>query len=188
MWSIPFDEIRRELCWIEDMADVERRLSGQDLASEKDLLAAIQTGAEPVYRRLWSALSTRERIALYELAHGRLIDFRARGVLSTLHSRGLIERSPDLALRSRTFARFVQSAEREETIELWRGREEESSWVSLRPWLGAIGTAGLGILVVAGGETVTATLTLVSSLVASPPLLARTLTALRGLRGDSVDS
>lgn len=135
----------------------------------------ISTHAGPVYRRRWSFCTKREKLLLYQLAKGLMINPQNIEPLEHLMRRGFVRRDPNWSIVNLSFARFVLTAEAESVYNEWVTASEQGLWRILRiPLLGTV-IVILGILMYSAQEATESFLALATSVVALLPLLLRNL-------------
>ena len=109
--------------------DLQRRFPNEEQFFNR---IADLDAAKRFYRKLWMACDRDEKLLLYQMASGDLINAMNRVAIQSLESRGLIMRDPDFAIVNRSFSRFVLNAEPIEQIAAWRAELPKGSWADLR--------------------------------------------------------
>ncbi len=133
------DTIRREarLLWPALKPIADRLRAHVDGAaplpdSEREIVEYFSLCGEAHYRAAWEACTRNERLALYQLARGRLVNVENLDTIEHLRRRGLIVVEPYARLASSSFADFVQHAELPGTFERWEAEASEGLWQSIR--------------------------------------------------------
>jgi hypothetical protein len=124
---------------------------------------------------LWSRCSHAEKLALRQLAEEGFLSPESVDVVRDLMRRGLIRRTPALALETPSFRRFVLRAEAREAVAAWEGEVGPSGWAMLRIPLTAGVAFGVLVLVVTQPELLQTGASAVTALAAAIPLLLRLL-------------
>jgi hypothetical protein len=116
------------LCWL-----VTTRLVG--LTDELQRLWNVQPD-QPTpgrrFRQKWQALNQSERLALYQLARGELINPRNFAVLEEPMREGMISLDPLPALSSSELKDSILHAESESDFESWQREARDSPWRAIR--------------------------------------------------------
>lgn len=167
-----------ELYYLKEEMD-DLHLQHKDLLEEQ-VIQYISTHAGPIYRRRWSFCTKEEKLLLYQLAKGQMINPMNREPLEHLMRRGFIRRNPKWSIVSESFSRFVLTAEEEETYLKWMKASEQGLWKVLRVPLFTIALMILGILMYSAQETMESMLALATSVLAFLPLLLRNLSLVTG--------
>ena len=131
------------------------------------------------YQQLWSASSRAEQLVLYNLATHRLPSMAARDALKSLIRRGLVAFDPVPRLFNKSFAGFIQHAERPQTLRRWKADAPKGGWrFAMWPLLIVLplGLLALGAAILDSGQPLVALLPL---LVATGPALLQTLGVFR---------
>jgi hypothetical protein len=139
----------------------------------------ISTHAGPVYRRRWSFCTKKEKLLLYQLAKGMMINPQNIEPLEHLMRRGFVIRDPSWSIVNRSFARFVLTAENETVYNKWVTASEQGLWKILRLPLFTAVFVILGILMYSAQEATESFLALATSVLAMLPLLLRNLSLAR---------
>lgn len=138
--------------------------------------------AGPVYRRRWSFCTKEEKLLLYQLAKGQMINPMNAEPLEHLMRRGYIRRDPQWSVVSESFSRFVLSAEKENIYIKWMNASEQGLWKLLRIPLFTVALVILGILIYSAQETMESMMAIATSVLAFLPLLIRNLGQLGGVK------
>ena len=180
------EAMRKEVDANPDLLDVARNVSAgvaADVAA--DVLSAGDARADAVTRfrkcaassfnQLWTESTRDERLQLYALARGGVVDTRRTAALSSLVNRGLVQVDPDtgmVRLRSEAFREFVDHDVDRHELDAWRKEGGGGGWQFLWPPLAIGGALGLVFLAMANPETrATLLATLLSLVSAALPLL-----------------
>ncbi len=139
----------------------------------------IATHAGPIYRRRWSFCTKGEKLLLYQLAKGLMINPENKEPLEHLMRRGFIRRDPSWSIVNDSFARFVLTAEPESVYQEWVTASEQSLFKILRIPLMTAVIVILGILMYSSQESTESFLALATSVLALLPLLLRNLSLVR---------
>lgn len=87
---------------------------------------------EPQFRREWQHCTQDERVALFELAHDRLLNPLNRSVLDDLLLRRLVVLAPEPRIVCAAFRTFVLRAEPAERMARWRRHGTMTPWQRVR--------------------------------------------------------
>jgi hypothetical protein len=148
--------------------------------SKEQAVQYISTHAGPIYRRRWSFCTKEEKLILYQLAKGHLINPDNIEPLEHLMRRGFIRREPRWAIVNESFKRFVLTAEEEKIYLKWMTASEQGLWKILRVPLFTAALVILGILMYSAQEAIESFLALATSVLALLPLLLRNVGLVRG--------
>lgn len=132
------------------------------------------------YQQCWASSSRAERLVLHNLALGRGISMAALNPLSSLIRRGLVVMDPIPRVMNRSFALFVQRAERPARLAEWRREAPQGSWqATLRPLLIVVllAVAGLAYAVIDSGQPLSALLLPIAA--AAGPVILQAMGVLR---------
>ncbi|MFL6846520.1 MAG: cache domain-containing protein [Allosphingosinicella sp.] len=131
------------------------------------------------YQLIWSASSLAERLIMYHLAHGRVVNIERAYAVRTLVRRGIVVLDPVPRLFNRSFAQFVRNVEKPETLQRWRRDAPSGAWAKAQlPMLLLIPT-GLIVLLVLVKQSGQSALALAPILVTAAPALLQALGVLR---------
>ena len=147
---------------------------------EEQAIQYISTHAGPIYRRRWSFCTKEEKLLLYQLAKGQMINPMNREPLEHLMRRGFIRRDPKWSIVSESFSRFVLTAENEVIYLKWMKASEQGLWKLLRVPLFTVALMILGILMYSAQETMESMLALATGVLAFLPLLLRSFAMVGG--------
>ena len=165
----------RELKKIRETVEEDRRFKKGQL-SAGEVVEYVGTLAQPFYRRLWLTSTRRERLLLYHLAHGSLVNPMNERLVNWLIRRGLIRRDPALRIANESFRKFILSAESPAAfVELKQFYEDEEGdvWSTVRiPLLTVIVLIAVFIFI-SSQDTLDYTLALLGGAAASLPILLR---------------
>ena len=143
--------------------------------SKECAIQYIATHAGSIYRRRWSFCTKNEKLLLYQLAKGLMINPQNIEPLEHLMRRGFIRRDPNWSIVSQSFARFVMTAENESVYNEWVTASEQGLWKILRIPLFTAVIVIVGILMYSAQEATESFLALATSVLALLPLLLRNL-------------
>lgn len=103
------------------------------------MIERVRLHAKGFYESLWRRCTNKERVILYRLAQGYLINPANAHDLIRLLDIGILRRDPAIRLPNESIKRFILSAETPERIEQWAGGFKASAWSIVRiPLLGLI--------------------------------------------------
>lgn len=148
----------------------------------------ISTHAGPIYRHRWSFCTKEEKLLLYQLAKGMMINPQNIEPLEHLMRRGFIRRDPNWSIVNYSFARFVLTAEAESVYSKWVTASEQGLWKVLRVPLFTAALVILGILMYSAQEATESFLALATSVLAMLPLLLRNLSLVRSAPNSTPDN
>ncbi|TGD74158.1 hypothetical protein E4634_08480 [Mangrovimicrobium sediminis] len=151
-----------------------------DSLSEEQVVQFVGAHAGAEYRRRWSLCTRAERLMLYQLANGLIINTRNIEPLEHLIRRGYIERNPHWAIANQSFARFVRSAESSSVFATWMEEADRGVWRLLKvPMLG-FALVIIGIIIYSTQQELNSFVTLFSGVLGLIPLLLRNISLLSG--------
>ena len=159
--------------------------SHQTLNAENARALAVTTfrkSAASCFNRIWTESTHDERLQLYSLANGGVVDSRRTAALSSLVNRGIVEQDRDtgcVRLCSNAFGEFVEHDVDHGELTAWRKEGDGGAWRFIWPPLAIGGVLGLAFLALANPEMRT---TLLSTLLALTPAA---LPFLRGGQGSA---
>ena len=161
----------------EAVANPELLRVAADLAQDarEDAVTRLRKGAAACFNQLWTESTHDERLQLYALARGGVVNTRRTATLSSLVNRGIVHEAPDsrvVALSSQAFREFIEHDVDHRELDAWR-RERGGVWRLLWPLVAIGGALGLAFLAMANPEMRGTLLTaLVGLLPAALPLLS----------------
>ena len=153
------------------VADLAGRNSGPPNTEDARALAvtAFRKSAVSCFNRIWAESTHDERLQLYSLANGGVVDSRRTAALSSLVNRGIVEEDRDtggVRLCSDAFGEFVEHDVDHGELTAWRKKGDGGAWRFIWPPLAIGGVLGLAFLALANPEMRT---TLLSTLLALAP-------------------
>lgn len=167
------EQIELEFAWDPILAS---RLRGSVQPTDRGLsrdrgevAEAMATRSDAYFQSIWRCCTNDEKLALYHLAEGQMLNPRNRDVIDSLLRRRLVRKAPQLRIALPSFSTFVRRISHAEDVEVWRG-QEPSTWQHLRTPLAVVLFTGSAFLVMAGGES---TIALVSGLAAGVPAIVQ---------------
>ena len=102
------------------------------IKSKRSIREYISIHGEILFRRRWEYCTRQERLALYQLAKGWVVNPRNSRVLEHLIRRGFVVLEPMPKIINETLARFIVNAEPPGRFELWKNEAADGIWQSLR--------------------------------------------------------
>ena len=102
------------------------------IMSKRSIREYISIHGEILFRRRWEYCTRQERLALYQLAKGWVVNPRNSRVLEHLIRRGFVVLEPMPKIINETLARFIVNAEPPGRFELWKNEAADGIWQSLR--------------------------------------------------------
>lgn len=139
----------------------------RDPLREEDL-QRILAHTQSIYRHRWNLCTLRERLALYQIARGMVINPRNTEVLERLAVDGYIVRDTRWEIANRSFRRFVLGAEPEAVFTEWMNSTHRGLWSFLKVPLLGFAVAIIAMIVIStqkGWESSLAVLTGIFTLV-----------------------
>ena len=100
--------------------------------TRKEIIDLVREGAEAHYRARWAILSHGEKLVAAQLSRGAVVNPKSHRAISSLFSRGLIKRSPELRLDNVSFAGFVESTVSDDQLIGWERAGIPSTWEMIR--------------------------------------------------------
>lgn len=88
--------------------------------------------SESYYSVLWSTLSAREHLVLYQLAKDGFANTKNERAIRQLRRKGLILSAPMLRIMNKSFRLFVLKAQDQREIAEWEQQGQQSSWRSVK--------------------------------------------------------
>lgn len=138
-------------------------------------VAQFGKGAASCFNQLWAESTRDERLQLYALARGGVVDSRRTAALSSLVNRGIVRESSEtgvVELRSEAFREFIEHDVDHGDLDAWRKEGGGGGWRFIWPPLAIGGVLGLAFLAMANPEMrATLLATLLGLLPAALPLL-----------------
>ena len=132
-------------------------------------------GGASCFGQLWAESTRDERLQLYALARGGVLDSRRTATLSSLVNRGIVREDPEtgvVELRSESFRAFIEHDVDQRELDAWRREGGGGFWRFIWPPLAIGGALGLAFLAMANPEMrATLLATLLGLLPAALPLL-----------------
>ena len=150
---------------VEDVVACIERDDKQKPSNNEDACALAVTkfrkAAASCFHRIWTDSTRDERLQLYALANGGVVDSRRTAALSSLVNRGIVEEDGDsgvVRLRSEAFGEFVEHDVDHAELDAWR-KEGGGTWRFIWPPLAIGAVLGLAFLALANPEMRTTLLT-----------------------------
>ena len=140
----------------------------------------IGTHAGAHYRRRWNFCTKEEKLVLYQLSTGMMVNPRNIEPLEHLMRRGFVRRDPRWTIVSESFARYVRTAEPAAVYQKWVSVSEQSAWSVLRVPLFAVLLAIVGLITYSAQEASQSFLAIAASLLAIIPALMRSWNMIKG--------
>ena len=138
----------------------------------EQFLDELRERAETYYEMLWSRCILDEKILLFHLARNGFVHDKNRRILRRLIARGLVRRSPNVELLSRSFQLYVlTAAERENLPAEVKRVEGESPWNALRVPLFIVVISFLLLLFATQKDLLTVTTGLAAAMTTGLPML-----------------
>lgn len=148
--------------------------------SEEQIIQFVGAHAGAEYRRRWSLCTRDERLILYQLANGLMMNTRNIEPLEHLMRRGYIVRNPRWSIANQSFARFVRTAESEAVYLDWMEASQRGLWQFVKVPLIGFAFAALGIIIYSTQEGINSVLALATGILTLIPLLLRNLSLVKG--------
>ena len=171
-----FDDLEREANgpWRDDLRNVISDLGTKLSAiSRQDLIDQLVSTARPIYRLIWLALSTEEKLMLVHLARGKLANMRNDRVLSSLIKSRILTMDPYPRIATPSFEWFVRQAESEQTIAAWEKRSGLGAWAFIRLPFFAVIILGVMFLGVTAPQVFQSLSAIIVGAMAGVPLIVR---------------
>lgn len=150
---------------VEDVVACIERDDKQKPPNNKDVCALAVTkfrkSAASCFHHIWTDSTRDERLQLYALANGGVIDSRRTAALSSLVNRGIVKEDADIGvvrLSSEAFGEFVEHDVDHAELDAWR-KEGGGTWRFIWPPLAIGAVLGLAFLALANPEMRTTLLT-----------------------------
>ena len=136
------------------MTDLER---GAIQAQEACALAVtrFRKCAGSYFNEMWERSTHDERLQLYALARGGVVNSKRTATLSSLVNRGIVEvhdRTGVVRLRSRAFGEFIEEEIDHGELDAWRKEDGGGGWRLIWPPLAIAAVLGLAFLAMANPE------------------------------------
>ena len=162
-------------CVLDSSAEPDGCIDGSPGRAATPAEQECRKSAASYFNCLWAESTHEERLALYALARGGVVDSRRTAALSSLVNRGLVQENADtgvLALRSEAFREFVKHDIDHHELDAWCKAGAAGGWRFIWPPLVIGGALGLAFLAMANPEMrATLLATLLGLLPAALPLL-----------------
>ena len=136
--------------------------------------------AASCFNQIWTESTHDERLQLYAVARGGVVNSRRTAALSSLVHRGIVKADPETGvvdLRCEAFREFIEHDVDHGELEAWRKRDGGAWWGFIWPPLAIGGALGLAFLLLANPEM---RATLLATLVALLPMVLPLLGGGRG--------
>lgn len=108
------------------------RLHANTDMTDRDVIELVALHGEIHYRKAWEYCTREERLALYHLAQGKLINMANHRVIEHLLRRGLVVFEPEPRVKSVSLTEFILNAELPGRMEAWAAEAAEGLWQSVR--------------------------------------------------------
>jgi len=110
---------------------LKRMRSTADI-TDRDVIEFVAMHGEIQYRKAWEYCTREERLALYQLAQGKLINMSNQRVIEHLLRRGFIVFEPEPRIKTVSLTEFILNAELPGRMEAWAAEAGEGLWQSVR--------------------------------------------------------
>ncbi len=150
------------------------------LLSEEQIVQFVGSHAASEYRRRWALCTRQERLLLFQLASGLMINPRNIGPLEHLMRRGYIVRNPRWSIANKSFARFILSAEDETVFAAWMEESNRGFWQYLKVPLLLVALTLLGVVIYSTQTRLEGFLALFTGVLTLIPLLMRNISLVKG--------
>jgi hypothetical protein len=148
--------------------------------SQEQIVQFVGAHAGAEYRRRWSLCTQAERLILYQLANGLMVNVRNIEPLEHLMRRGYIVRNPRWSIANKSFARFVRTAESEAVYSDWMDDSQRGLWQLVKVPLIGFAFAAIGIIIYSTQDGIDSVLALATGLLTLIPLLLKSLSLVKG--------
>ena len=144
----------------EAVVNPELLLVGADVTCEvgrearEDGVTRLRKSAAACFNQLWAESTHDERLQLYALARGGVVNARRTAALSSLVNRGIVHEDPATGVvrfRSEAFREFVEHDIDHRELDTWR-RQRSGVWRLIWPPVAIAGALGLAFLAMANPE------------------------------------
>lgn len=143
--------------------------------------------AGAIYREKWQQCTKDEKLLLYQLANGAMVNPANIEVLEHLVRRGYLYRDAGWHLTSFSFRRFVLSAESEEKMADWLTDANQGLWQFIRLPIMVAALVLVVLILLGTGEGIESILAILSALLGLIPLMLRNFAHLSGQQTISSD-
>jgi hypothetical protein len=185
--SIPNDPLARETHAFAELKKLEDQIRPLKL-TEGEMVERVRRHAHGFYESLWRLCSKKERVILYRLAQGYLINPANAHDLVDLLDIGILRRDPAIRLPNESIKRFILSAETPERIEGWARGGKASAWSIVRiPLIGLILMLTV-VITLMGKETTDYVLGLLGAIAALLPLVFNVVGSMGAKQSSSASS
>lgn len=108
------------------------RLHADARMTDRDVIELVALHGEVHFRKAWEYCTREERLALYHLAQGKLINMANHRLVEHLLRRGLVVFEPEPRIKSVSLMEFIRNAELPGRMEAWAAEAAEGLWQSVR--------------------------------------------------------
>ena len=132
----------------------EECVDGLSRHAPEDAVTRLRKSAATCFNQLWTESTHDERLQLFALARGGVVNARRTAALSSLVNRGIVHEDPAtgvFALRSKAFREFIQHDTDHRELDTWR-RQRSGVWRLIWPPVAIAGALGLAFLAMANPE------------------------------------
>jgi hypothetical protein len=177
--------LERECGWNEGLESVARDLADRwgypDLTREQKI-RAIEEAARAAFLDIWSSLTHREKLLLFQLAEQGLVNPGNWEVARDLEKRGFLVRTSPYRIVSESFRRFVLEECDPAELKAWQAATP-SSWALLRVPLALLIILVAAFVFVTQPDTFRSSTAFIGAVSAGLPHLLRLASLLQGGRG-----
>jgi len=171
------DVLKRETQAFPDLEKLHERIDSfrklRPNLTDDEIAELVRLHARSFYASLWRLCSKRERVLLFRLAQGDLVNPANNDDLTHLLERGILRRDPLIRLPNMSIKRFIVSAEPLERFNEWAGISKISAWSVVRiPLVALILLISITVAFM-GKETSDYVLALLGTAATMPTLLFR---------------
>jgi len=105
---------------------------GDRARTDEEMLDEIRLAASSHYTAIWDDLSRDERLLIYQLSGGAMTIPAQRPTVIRLLQRGVVVRSPAVALMNRSFGRWVLATADPDRMRSWETEGAASAWQQMK--------------------------------------------------------
>ena len=136
--------------------------------------------ASPYYRKHWELCTREEKIALYQMANGDMVNPANFAVIERLVRRGFIYRDKGWNILNESLRSFILHAETDETVSGWIDETVSGLWQLMRIPIFTVLFVLVIIVVYASGQAIDSILGIATATLGLIPLLLRNISMLKG--------
>jgi hypothetical protein len=147
---------------------------------EQQIIEFVLVQAGPLYRHKWELCTDREKLLLWQIAQGGMLNPMNAGALEHLVRRGYLIRHRGWHIINHSYARFILTAVTPHQVEAWDKLNKEGAWQLLKIPVFVIIIALAAVFYYFSGDSLHSYISIVTALLGLVPALVNSVNLVRG--------